>query len=204
MNWIRFKFFLSKWPYLNIQSIQSWCDRDCGWSWASSWLLVSSRVSATWLGRNEAQFNQKTRFFLLRKVRTALHFCRRASSSGFYEFRCTAVVAEVEVVGFASTLADDVCCYWNGEIKQTWSKWRSQCPPMTLGYCVKVEPNLGCVTLSHFCVWFFLDSKIRRLRLYVLVFTGNWFLKKTHHSKKFPIMKKIQYLYANWRHFFWT
>ena len=57
-------------------------------------------------------------FFLLRKVRTALHFCRRASS-GFYEFRCTAVVAEVEVVGFASTLADDVCCYWNGEIKQT-------------------------------------------------------------------------------------
>ena len=145
---------MSKWPYLNIQSIQSWCDRDCGWSWASSWLLVSSRVSATWLGRNEAQFNQKTRFFLLRKVRTALHFCRRASS-GFYEFRCTAVVAEVEVVGFASTLADDVCCYWNGEIKQTWSKWRSQCPPMTLGYCVKVEPNLGCVTLSHFCVWDF-------------------------------------------------
>ena len=144
--------FLSKWPYLNIQSIQSWCDRDCGWSWASSWLLVSSRVSATWLGRNEAQFNQKTRFFLLRKVRTALHFCRRASS-GFYEFRCTAVVAEVEVVGFASTLAGDVCCYWNGEIKQTWSKWRSQCPPMTLGYCVKVETDLGCVTLSHFCVW---------------------------------------------------
>ena len=121
-------------------------------------------------------------FFLLRKVRTALHFCRGASS-GFYEFRCTAVVAEVEVVGFASTLADDVCCYWNGEIKQTWSKWRSQCPPMTLGYCVKVEPDLGCVTLSHFWVWDLFSIPRRLLRLYL-------FLTVKDFSRK-PAIQKV-------------